>query len=218
MKLNSLPVVILTVGAWCAQAGTNHFDTLPAAQPPAGWTVGITGPGTPIWTVVADASAPSKPNALQQSGQVPKPSYPLCVWDQEKFTNGFVEVKFKSVSGEIDQAAGVVWRYQDTNNYYICRANALEDNVVLYKIEDGKRTALPIVGRTEGYGVDTKVAPGTWHTLRVEFAGPRFTVRFNGQKLFEVEDATFTRAGKVGLWTKADSVTLFDDFACGPLP
>lgn len=200
-----------------AQAATENFDALTVGQPPAGWTVGITGAGTPVWTVVTDDSAPSKPRVLKQSGQVPKPSYPQCIQSQPAFKDGFVEVKFKAISGEVDQAAGVIWRCQDTNNYYICRANALEDNLVLYKVEAGKRTALPIVGRKEGYGMDTKVAPKEWHTLRVDFSGNMFTVSFNGQKLFAVEDSTFTKPGKVGLWTKADSVTLFDDFKSGAL-
>ncbi len=129
--------------------------------------------------------------------------------------DGFVEVKFKPVSGKEDQAGGVIWRCKDKDNYYIARANAAEDNVVLYKTVNGKRSSLDIVGRKGGYGVKGKVASGQWHTLRVEFAGDKFTVTFNGKKLFDVEDTTFTEAGKVGLWTKADSVTLFDDFTYG---
>jgi len=119
------------------------------------------------------------------------------------------------VSGKEDQAGGVIWRAKDADNYYIARANALEDNVVLYKTVKGKRSSLDIVGRKGGYGVKEKVAPGQWHTLRVEFAGTKFTVVFNGKKLFEVEDDTFKDTGNVGLWTKADSVTLFDDFSYG---
>lgn len=122
---------------------------------------------------------------------------------------------FKPLSGEKDQAGGVVWRYRDTNHYYICRANALENHVVLYKVENGKRTPLDIVGRAAGYGVNAPVPKGQWSRLRVEFIGTRHKVLLNGQPLFEVEDATFTGAGRAGLWTKADSVTLFDDFRAG---
>jgi hypothetical protein len=122
-------------------------------------------------------------------------------------------VKFKPVSGEIDRAAGLVWRYRDENNYYIVRANALEDNVVLYKVVDGKRTSLAPEGTPPGtYGVDREVPAGRWSALKVVVEGSRFTVLFDGEKLFEVEDGTFTGAGRVGLWTKADSVTYFDDF------
>ena len=107
---------------------------------------------------------------------------------------------------------GLVWRFQNEDNYYLVRANALENNVVLYKVENGKRTDLPVKGEGRTYGKEGAGArPGQWSTLRVVAAGPRFEVFFNGNKLYEVEDATFTRPGKVGVWTKADSVTQFDD-------
>jgi hypothetical protein len=175
----------------------------------------ITGKGEPKWELVADESAPSKPNALKQSGETPKASFPVCLQKEISLLNGSVEVKFKPVGGQIDQAGGVVWRAKDSDNYYICRANALENNVVLYKVEDGKRKALDIIGRSGGYGVTAKVAPNEWHTIRVEFSGSRFKVIFDRQALFEVEDSTFMDAGMVGVWTKADSVTLFDDFGYG---
>jgi hypothetical protein len=213
MKLISGLFVLTTLANANAMADSINFDAAATGKAPAGWTVGITGKGEPKWTVEKDDSAPSKPAVLRQSGEVPKASFPLCIKDEVALQDGFVEVQFKSVSGEMDQAAGVIWRCADTNNYYLCRANALEDNVVLYKVEQGKRTALEIVGRAGGYGVEAKVAPQTWHALRVEFEGSRFKVRLNGQLLFEVEDRTFPAAGKVGLWTKADSVMLFDNFS-----
>jgi hypothetical protein len=165
---------------------------------------------------VRDESAPSSLHVLRQSAAVPKSSYPLCLRNTPSLLNGFVEVKFKTLGGTIDQAAGIVFRAQDATDYYICRANALEDNVVLYTVEDGKRKALDILGRQGGYGVEVKVPPAQWHTLRVEFTDARFKVFLNGQPLFEVQDSTFTKPGRVGLWTKADSVTAFDDFCCGP--
>ena len=152
---------------------------------------------------------------LKQSGLVPRGSFPLCIKDTPVLKDGFVEVKFKSISGKIDQGAGGVWRCADNRNYYICRANALEDNVVLYKVDKGKRRSLDIVGRQGGYGLKAKVARHAWHSLRVEFAGSRFKVLLNGKHLFDVEDKTFREPGKVGLWTKADSVMLFDDFRFG---
>ncbi len=124
-------------------------------------------------------------------------------------------MKFKPISGEEDQAAGLIWRVKNANNYYVCRANALEGNVVLYKTVAGKRSSLQVKGRMFGYGVDAKVPGGKWSTLRVEFTGKLFTVSCNGKQLFQVEDETFPDAGAVGLWTKADSVTLFDDFTYG---
>ena len=129
--------------------------------------------------------------------------------------DGFVEVKFKPISGSEDRAGGLVWRAKDANNYYVVRANALEDNVVLYKTVNGVRSSLGIVGRKGGYGVKVAVPANQWHTLRVEFAGPRFKVIFDEKPLFDVEDATFTGPGMVGLWTKADSVTTFNAFAYG---
>ena len=216
MKTPTIPLLALTgLTASFALAETANFDIAEAGKAPPGWTVAIAGKGEPKWTVERDDSAPSKPAVLKQSGEVPGPSFPLCIKDAPTLKDGFVEVKFKSVSGKGDQAAGVIWRCADKDNYYICRPNALEDNIVLYKVEQGKRSSLDIVGRKGGYGVEEKVAPQTWHTLRVEFAGNRFKVLFNGKHLFDVEDGTFQEAGKVGLWTKADSVMLFDDFTYG---
>ncbi len=122
-----------------------------------------------------------------------------------------ISVRFKPVSGRVDQAAGLVWRYQDEDNYYLVRANALEDNVVLYKVERGRRTDLPVKGAGRTYGKPAEVPAGQWSTLRVVATGPRFEVSLNGVKLYEVEDTTFTAAGRIGVWTKADSVTHFDD-------
>ena len=116
-------------------------------------------------------------------------------------------------NGEEDRAAGLVWRVKDADNYYVVRANALEDNVVLYKTVNGQRSSLDIVGRKGGYGINVPVPANRWHSLRVEFAGTHFKVLFNEQPLFEVEDATFVDAGMVGLWTKADSITAFSSFA-----
>ena len=127
--------------------------------------------------------------------------------------NGELSVRCKSVSGEVDQACGIVWRYRDANNYYITRANALENNIVLYKVQDGERRSLAPKGQpSRAYGVKHPVLSGQWNELRVKFEGNLMTVFFNGQQLFEVEDGSFTEPGKVGVWTKADSVTYFDDF------
>ncbi len=193
-------------------ADTVNFDDMKSGAPPPGWTPTQTGSGTAKWAIEKDASAPSKPNVLKQSGQA---TFPVCIKDDTSLKDGFVEVKFKPISGREDQAGGVIWRAKDSNNYYIARANALEGNVVLYKTVNGKRTPLDIVGRKGGYGVKEPVASGQWHTLRVEFAGNHFKLSFDGKPLFDVEDTTFTEAGKVGVWTKADSVTLFDDFGYG---
>lgn len=204
-----LPLLILAVGA---TAQTVNFDNEKTGMPPSGWTATQTGRGEAKWTVVQDETAPSKPNVLKQSGVA---TFPVCLKDNTNLKDGFVEVKFKPVSGKEDQAGGLIWRAKDSNNYYVFRANANEDNVVLYKTVNGKRSSLPIVGRSGGYGVKEKVASGQWHTLRIEFAGSRFRAFLDGKQVFDVEDATFGEPGRVGVWTKADSVTLFDDFSYG---
>jgi hypothetical protein len=188
------------------------FESTRIGVAPEGWTTTLTGSGDPKWTVESDATAPSKSKVIKQSGRA---TYPLLLKDDTSIKDGFIEVKFKAVAGSEDRAAGVVWRAKDANNYYVARANALEDNFVLYKTVNGVRSALDIVGRKGGYGVSVPVPANTWHSLRIDFKGARFTASFNGKQLFEVEDSAFADAGKVGLWTKADSVTLFDQIAYG---
>jgi hypothetical protein len=141
--------------------------------------------------------------------------------------DGFVEVKFKPVAGKEDQAGGVIWRAKDADNYYIARANALEDNVTIYHTIKGNRMAfqnvdlssiVPQHGTKAGLSTIAKrrrIGDGGWHTLRVEFQGNHFTVTLDGEKVIEATDDSFSEAGKVGVWTKADSVTLFDDFSYG---
>jgi hypothetical protein len=188
-----------------AQAETSNFDTDKAGMLPAGWTAGVTGRGTPKWTVENDATAPSKPNVLKQSGSG---TFPWCVKNAVSIADGFVEVRFKPVSGKEDQAGGVMWRWKDGNNYYVARANAMEDNVSLYYTENGSRKTIKYV--------DAPVPGNSWHVLRVEFSGTRIKVMLDGKAYIEVDDSHIAGAGSVGVWTKADSVTVFDDFAFGP--
>ncbi len=209
MKKLSITITAMTFATGIAFAETVNFDDMNAGASPPGWTATQTGSGTAKWAVEKDNSAPSKPNVLKQSGQA---TFPVCFKNDTSIKDGFVEVKFKPISGKEDQAGGLIWRVQDANNYYVFRANANENNVVLYKTVNGKRSPLDIVGRKGGYGVKESVASGQWHTLRVEFAGDLFKAYYDGKHLFDVEDKTFTDAGKVGVWTKADSVTEFDNF------
>jgi hypothetical protein len=212
MKKLSVTIMTMAIATGIAVAETVNFDDMKAGAPPPRWTATQTGSGTAKWAIEKDDSAPSKPNVLNQSGQA---TFPVCFKNDTNIKDGFVEVRFKPISGKEDQAGGVIWRAKDSNNYYVARANALEGNVVLYKTVNGKRSPLDIVGRKGGYGVKEPVASGQWHTLRVEFAGHHFKLSFDGKHLFDVEDRTFSEAGKVGVWTKADSVTLFDDFTYG---
>jgi hypothetical protein len=197
-----ITIGVLLTGA--AHAGTLNFDAAKIGEPPAGWTCTRTGSGNVKWAVIADDTAPSKPNVLKQSGEA---TYPVALKDETSLKDGFVEVKFKAVSGKEDQAGGVVWRAQDADNYYIARANALEDNVTIYHTIKGKRVSFK--------NVNHKVKSGEWHTLRVDFQSGHFTVTFDGERVIDATDDSFAAAGKVGVWTKADSVTLFDDFSYG---
>jgi hypothetical protein len=187
-----------------AQAQTISFDDAKPGEAPPGWTATKTGTGEARWTIEKDDTAPSKPNVLKQSGEA---TYPICLKNDTSHKDGFVEVKFKPISGKEDQAAGLIWRAKDSDNYYIARANALEDNVCIYHTIMGKRT--------EKKRVNLKVGGKQWHTLRVDFEGSHFQVALDGKLALEWDDETFQEAGKLGLWTKADSVTLFDDFSCG---
>ena len=169
----------------------------------------------PRWQIVRDESAPRPPCVLAQLSQDSTAGrFPLAIWDRIAIRNGEVSVGFKAVSGAVDQAAGIVWRYQDANNYYIVRANALEENVVLYRVANGVRLSIAPKGLpSRSYGVKHEVPRGQWNTLSVAFNHNSFVVSLNGERLFETEDKTFTGAGKTGLWTKADSVTYFDEFS-----
>ena len=135
----------------------------------------------------------------------------MCVFNRVTARDADISVRFKAISGQKDQGAGLVWRYRDKDNYYVVRANALEHNVVLYKVENGKRTDLPLKGEGRTYGKKATVPSGAWSTLAVNVNGSLFEVLLNGAKLYEVEDPTFPDPGRIGLWTKADSVIRFDD-------
>jgi hypothetical protein len=201
-------------GQFGIQGGTVYdFDNDSVGQIPKGWSHDRTGQGQiGNWIVMGDTTAPSKSNVLAQiSPDQADYRFPVTVLDSSSYIDMQLSVKFKAVKGSVDQGAGLVWRYRDINNYYVVRANALEDNVVLYKVEKGKRTDLPLVGKGRTYGMKERVPTGKWGSLRIIATGSHFDVFHNGKKLFEVQDSIFTEAGKVGLWTKADSYTLFDN-------
>jgi hypothetical protein len=182
-------------------AETIDFDReAPGAALP-GWICGTTGGGSPHWIIEPDASAPSKPNVLKQSGNA---TFPYCARKDVAIADGFVEVKFKSLQGREDRAGGVIWRWTNGDNYYVARANALENNVSIYYTTRGARHTIKYV--------DAPVASNRWHTLRVEFEGKRAKVILDGRQYLDVQDEHIPGAGAVGVWTKADSVTAFDDF------
>ncbi len=186
-----------------AATQTFNFDADAVGTVPAGWLAGVTGQGVHRWSVETDPSAPSKPNVLKQSG---RGDFPWCVRPGMSIADGRVEVRFKPLSGTEDQAAGIVWRWKDGGNYYVARANALENNVSLYYTQAGRRITIKYV--------DAPVAGKQWHGLRVEFSGTRIRVALDGKTYIETDDDHIVGVGAVGVWTKSDSVTLFDDFAC----
>ena len=213
MKRALFSLFVLMAAAIAAQAQTFGFDDQKPGEAPKGMTCALTGKGRPgSWKVLEDKTAPSAPNVLAQTdADSTGYRFPVCVADGPSAVDVDLSVRFKPVSGSGDQAAGLVWRYRDAENYYIVRANALENNVVLYKVEGGRRTDLPLVGEGRTYGKKTKVPSGAWSTLAVNVKGSLFAVVFNGTELYEVEDSTFAGPGRIGVWTKADSVTHFDD-------
>jgi hypothetical protein len=217
MKRAVLTLAVLAAASpflWAQKVQTFRFARDDAGKLPAGWTAAKTGVGEgSVWKVVADDTAPSKSGyALAQTAVGPRPLFNLCVADNSSFRDGTVAVAFKSVKGDIDQGGGVVWRYRDAGNYYTCRYNPLEENVRLYKVVDGKRIQL-----ATHEGLD--VPDGKWATLSVTQAGNRIACSVDGKKYLEATDDTFPGAGKVGLWTKSDAQTHFDQFqisATGP--
>lgn len=190
---------------------TFTFDADAAGRPPKGFELGRTGGGAPgRWVVQAVKDAPSGPNVLAQlDADGTDYRFPVAVADGTSLRDARVQVRCKPVSGRVDQACGLVFRYRDVDNYYIVRANALEDNVVLFHVVGSVRR--------EFKSWDGKVASGAWHALRVDAKGDHFEVWFDGKKVMDAHDSTFKDAGKAGVWTKADSVTYFDDLTVSPL-
>ncbi|WP_426397269.1 LamG domain-containing protein [Ralstonia sp. R-29] len=194
-----VPLIALPALAETIQFAQDKPGTLPA-----GWVAGVTGTGSPKWTVELDPTAPGGGHVLKQSGVG---DFPWCVKQGTAIADGFVEVKFKPIGGREDEAGGVVWRWKNGDNYYVARANALENNVSLYYTIGGRRHTIRYQ--------DAPVTAQAWHTLRVEFAGNHIQLSLDGKRYIDVTDEHITGAGMVGVWTKADSVTAFDAFAYG---
>lgn len=187
------------------------IDLMTPGSPPAGFTFARTGRGGDgEWTVVEDPTAATGRAIEQSSTDRTDYRFPLAMPDSFSADNLNVELRFKAVAGQIDQAGGIAVRLEDADNYYVARANALEDNVRFYRVVNGRREQLA--------GADLPVTANEWHVLALRAEGERFTVSYDGKTLFSVTDKTFTEAGGVALWTKADSVTRFDQVKITPLP
>jgi len=183
---------------------TWSFESDDVGKPPAGFEFATTAK-TPAgaWTVRKDGD--NKALAQTDTNKADR-RFAMALVKGSSFKDLRLSVRAKPVSGEVDQAAGLVWRCKDEDNYYLVRSNVLESNVRLYRVVNGNRTQF--AGKDE-----VKLKAGEWQTLRVEHKGTAIKVSLGDEKLFEADDKTFPDAGKIGVWTKADSVTLFDDLA-----
>lgn len=186
-----------------AQTVTVNFDKDEPGKPPSGFSF-ATGEGRPgIWVIRRDD--PEHGNVLVQTdADTSNFRFPIAFYDDFTATNVTVSMQFKALSGKGDQAAGIVWRYRDKDNYYVTRCNALENDCSMYRVVDGRRRPF----QTK----HTRVAPNVWHTLVLEATSDRFVVKYDGTQVLDARDHTFKDAGKVGLWTKADSIIAFDNF------
>ena len=199
-------------GPALSEVGATMIDIsqMTLAKAPASFIFARTGRGgNGEWTVVADPTAAGGRAIEQTSTDRTDYRFPLAILDKTSAANLTAEIRFKAVAGKIDQAGGIAVRLIDADNYYVARANALEDNVRFYRVVKGRREQLG--------GADLKVTANKWHSLVLRAEGERFTVAFDGTTLFGVSDKTFAEAGGVALWTKADSVTRFDQLTVTPL-
>jgi hypothetical protein len=202
-----VPILIAFTGADEPKATRWIFEDATTGKIPAGWTAAKTGDGPgSVWRVIEDSSAPKGSKVLAQtSSDGPNPLFNLCVADETSYKDVDLSVSFKAVKGEKDQGGGPMWRYKDANNYYIARMNPLEDNFRVYKVVAGKRTQLG--------SAEVEAPAGKWHTIRIVHKENQIQCYLNGKLHLDVKDDTFRDAGKVGLWTKADAVTSFDDLS-----
>lgn len=211
MRAAALFLPLMVAAPALADPLTVDFSTMPAGQPPSGFSTALTGNGSPgRWIIAEDAAAPDKMRVLAQTSIDPTENrFPLCIHDTFTARDVDVETRFRPVSGKVDRAAGIVLRLRDPDNYYVVRANALEDNVRLYRVVKGERRQFA--------GASAKVPSAQWQTLRIRAEGERFKVFLDGRSLFTATDRTFLEPGKVGLWTKSDTVTHFAYLQATPL-
>jgi Domain of Unknown Function (DUF1080) len=207
MKRHSLFVFVVSAGLAVAADSTKHdFESDPVGQPPASFEFARTGGGAEgKWVVRVETGADKNHVLVQESADATDYRFPLAVLKEGSYKDVTLTVRARPLSGKVDQGFGLVWRYKDANNYYITRCNADEDNCTIYHTVNGRRRAFLNQG--------VKVATNTWHTLKMEAVGNHFTVWYDGKQVLDAKDDTFKVAGRVGLWTKADSVIEFDDLA-----
>ena len=208
MKTHATVTVLLCSIATLAIASEpvkKDFESDPAGAPPAGFEFARTGGGAEgKWIVRIEKGSDKNHVLVQESADPTDYRFPVAVLKDVAAKDVTLSVRARPLSGQVDQGFGLVWRYKDANNYYITRCNADEDNCTIYHTVKGSRRAF--------LNQNVKVAKNTWHTLKLEAAGDHFVVWYDDKKVLDAKDETFKDAGKVGLWTKADSVIEFDDF------
>jgi hypothetical protein len=194
-----------------ARADMISFDTAQTGNTPSDFDVQRTGDGGPAqWILVRDETAQGGLALEQASRDKADYRFPLAIYKPFSGANVEVQARFKAVSGAVDRAGGIAVRLTTPDDYYVVRANALEDNVRFYRVVKGRRQQLE--------SASLKVSANEWHTLALKAEGDRFTISFDGKQLYSVTDKTFANGGKVALWTKSDSVTRFDSVDIKPLP
>jgi hypothetical protein len=170
--------------------------------PPQGFTPGLTGGGGAArWQVLDDSAVEGARILAQTSADPTDARYPICIYDAVSRADVGVTVRIKPIAGRVDRAGGIILRVQDAGNYYVVRANALENDVRFFRVVDSRRTQLA--------GARARIATGAWQSLRIAAVGPRFSVWLDERHLFDANDGTIRQPGRIGLWTKADSVTHF---------
>jgi hypothetical protein len=191
-------LLVLNLGATRAQSPDEvvfNFDNEEIGKLPVDWTAAVS-----TWMIASDGAN----KAMKQAGKSEGDRFNICVQNKLMFQNLEMEVRIKPLEGEEDQGGGLVWRYKDAKNYYITRANPLEDNFRVYKVINGNRKQMK--------SVNIKMQKGQWYTVKVVTMGNQIDCYYNGQKLLSVIDDTYLNSGSVGFWSKADAVSLFDDF------
>jgi hypothetical protein len=201
--------LLISFGLLASSGKVVNFDSGQVGRAPSGWTfVSNAGPA-PNWEIRKDQSAPTQPYVLAQLSKADGGQCPLAIYNNVSLRDGDVSVRIKAVSGREDEAGGVIFRYQNPANYYVARENALTHNVAIYKVENGQTKQITPA-------VPHNISPEAWNIFKVSVRGSRFQVYLNHHRILQGWDKTFPGPGKVGLWTKADSVTYFDDFRVNP--
>jgi hypothetical protein len=195
----------LSMLATAARSLNFDFEADPVGSPPAGFEFARTGGGAEgKWVVRVEKGGTANHVLVQESADETDYRFPVALLKEGAYNDVTLSVRARPLSGRVDQGFGLVWRYRDVNNYYVTRCNADEDNCTIYHTVNGRRRAF--------LNESVKVATSTWHTMKLEATGDHFVVWYDGNEVLDAKDETFKEPGKVGLWTKADSVVEFDDF------